>query len=87
MIDDPVVQDPVENDLQLVDGGDPARFVILECLGREYLRQEHGEADENDHADFVPAIVSCVRGTVAEEHNHEEGCDEGTEDRLIEGDR
>ena len=65
MIYEPVVQDPVEYDLQLVDRSDPTRFVILECLCREYLRQEHGETDDNDHANLVQAVVSGMCGAVA----------------------
>ena len=71
MIDDKVVQNPVENDLQLIHWGHSACLVILVSFCREHLGEEHEHTNRNDHANLVQAIESSVSCAVSQEHDHE----------------
>ena len=70
MVDDPVVQDPVENDLQLIHWGHSSCLVILVSFCCENLGEEHGHANGDNHVSLIPAVKSGVSSAVSQENDH-----------------
>ena len=70
VVDDPVIQDPVENDLQLIHWGNSSCLVILVSFCCENLGEEHWDTNGNDHVSLVPAIESGVSSAISQENDH-----------------
>jgi hypothetical protein len=67
------INNPVENDLQLIHWGNSTGLIILVSFSCKDLCHEHADTDDDYHDYLEPSIVGGLSGTIAKEQDHQEG--------------